>query len=216
VLDRDAYFGRWTELHGGYDPAAQALSRTWLTAVHAVACRCGPIPPAAVTVAGLLVAAAVPVLALGAGPLPALLAAVAVLLSGLLDSLDGAVAVTFGRDTRLGFVLDSLADRIADSAYVVALWVLGAPGWLCVLAGAVTALQEYIRARAGAAGMSGIGVVTVWERPTRIVLAAVLLALSAVPAVPDGTFATAGAGGWSLLAVIGVVQVLAAVRRELG
>lgn len=216
MLDRDGYFRRWAELHGGYDPGAHTPSRAWLGAVHSLARPCGRIPPAAVTSVGLVVAVAVPLLVLAEGPVPALLAALAVLLSGLLDSLDGAVAIAFGRDTRFGFVLDSLADRIADSAYVVALWVLGAPGWLCVLAAGVTALQEYVRARAGAAGMAGIGVVTAWERPTRVVLAAVLLSTSALPVVPDGTLATAGAAVWTVLALSGTGQVLRTVRRDLG
>lgn len=214
MLDREAYFRRWADLHGGYDPAAFALARTWLTTVYAAARPCRAVPPLAVTAAGLAAAVAVPLLAAPDRTGLLALAAVAAILSGFLDSLDGAVAIVSGRDTRWGYVLDSVADRLADSAYVVALWLLGAPGWLCVAAGALTALQEYVRARAGAAGVHAIGVVTVFERPTRVILVAALLV--AVAVLPAQGVATAGAVTWALLGTVGTGQVLIAVRRVLG
>jgi CDP-diacylglycerol--glycerol-3-phosphate 3-phosphatidyltransferase len=220
-MDREEYFRRWADLHGGYDPAASALSCWWLTMAYAAARRCRAVPPVAVTATALGAGLVVPVLVLPGTAWWLAAAAVTTVLSGFLDSLDGAVAVVTGRDTRLGFVLDSVADRLADSAYVVALWLLGAPGWLCVAAGAVAALQEYVRARAGAVGMRGIGVVTVFERPVRVILAAALLIAAAVlpgavsPAA-DTVVVTAGAGIWLLLAMFGTGQVLVAVRRRLG
>jgi len=216
VLERDAYFRRWADLHGGYDPSESALSRRWLSAVYAVARPCHAVPPAAVTVAGLGAAVAVPLLVAPSGDHFLLAAAIAAVLSGFLDSLDGAVAIGTGRDTPLGYVLDSVADRLADSAYVVALWLLGAPGWLCVVAGAVAALAEYARARAGAAGLRDIAVVTVFERPTRVILAAALLIGAAALPGQDSIVATVGAGAWALLGAVGVAQLLIAARRILG
>lgn len=213
MLDRDAYFDRWADLHGGYHPGASPLARTWLSMVYAAARPCRAVPPLLITAAGVGAAAAAPVLT-SAGVLVG--AAIAVVVSGFLDSLDGAVAVITGRDSRLGYVLDSVADRLADSAYVVAAWVLGAPGWLCVAAGAVAALQEYVRARAGAAGMTGIGVVTVFERPTRVILVAALLIAAAVLPGQDAVVATVGTLTWALLGIAGTGQLLIAVRRVLG
>lgn len=216
MLDREAYFRRWAEWHGDYDPAASPLVRTWLSIVYAAARPCRAVPPLAVTLAGLAAAAAVPLLAVPASAGLLLVAALAAVLSGFLDSLDGAVAVVTGKDTRLGFVLDSVADRLADSAYVAALWLLGAPGWLCVLAGAAAALQEYVRARAAAAGMRVLGVVTVFERPTRVILVAALLIAAVVLPGQDAVVASAGATAWALLGVVGTSQFLVAVRRRLG
>lgn len=220
MLDRAAYFRRWAELHGGYDPGAHLLSRTWLATVYAVARRCPRIPPLAVTAAGVLAAVAVPPLARWP-----VLAGLAVLLSGFLDSLDGAVAIGTGRDTRFGFVVDSVADRVSDTAYVVAFWVLGAPGWLCAGAAGLAALQEYLRARAAAAGMPEIGVVTVFERPTRIVLATAVLAAAALAptalaaAVPSGgavpAVVTVGTAVWAVLGLVGVAQLARTVHRSL-
>src|SRR5436309_7329929 len=47
-------------------------------------------------------------------------------LSGLLDSLDGALAITTGRASRRGFVLDSAVHRLTEAAYATALWLAGA------------------------------------------------------------------------------------------
>lgn len=203
MLDRSAYFRRWAALHGGHEPSEHPLTRVWLSAAYAVA---GPLQrwrPLAVTALGLAVALAVPG-AIGLGwPLPA---AALVLASGLLDSVDGAVAIGTGRDSPAGYVWDSVADRLADTAYVTALWLAGAPGWLCLLAGGLGGLQEYIRARAGAAGMREIGVVTVAERPTRVIVAALGLALGA---------ATIGAGVAVVLGVVGLAQVSRVVAGRL-
>lgn len=215
MLDRDAYFRRWAELHGGYDPSRSALAGSWLALVYAVARPLRAVPPLAVTAAALAVAGGVPLLTLPGGGAVLVAAALAAVLSGFLDSLDGAVAVITGRDSRLGYVLDSVADRLADSAYVVALWLLGAPGGLCVVAAAAAALQEYVRARAGAAGMAEIGVVTVFERPTRVILIAALLVAAALLPGQSVAVATVGAAVWVLLGAVGVGQLLLAVRRTL-
>lgn len=207
-LGRGEYFRRWADLHGGYQPAAHRPARLWLTLVYGVARLLPGVPPLAVTAAGLLVALAVPALAAAGWVLAAALAVVA---SGFLDSLDGAVALGAGRDSRLGYVLDSVADRVADTSYVLALWVLGAPGWICTTAAVGSALQEYVRARAAGVGLTAIAVVSVNERPTRILLAvagtAGILAATTAP--------TIAAAAGVVLAAVGVVQVTLAVRRGL-
>ena len=102
-------------------------------------------------------------------------AGVLVGLSGLLDSLDGALAIGTGRASRRGFVLDSVVDRLTEVAYAGALWVAGAPGWLAVTFGALCWLPDYLRARAGQAGVRETGAISVWERPTRVVMTGLTL-----------------------------------------
>jgi CDP-diacylglycerol--glycerol-3-phosphate 3-phosphatidyltransferase len=104
----------------------------WLDLMHALAPAAvrARLAPDALSVLGLLVSLSVVPLA-AAGGRWALAAAVLVALGGMLDGLDGAVAVLTDRATRWGFVLDSVCDRVSDAAYVVALWLLGAPGWAC-------------------------------------------------------------------------------------
>lgn len=212
----DGYLDRWSVSHGGYDPRTSFWARWWLGLSYATArplARLG-VAPDVLTLWGAATSGAVVLLCAAEGRWP--LAAVAVVvLSGLVDSLDGAVAVLTDRATRFGFVLDSVVDRLSDSAYLLALYLLGAPGPLCAAAAGITALQEYARARAGNAGMGEIGVATVWERPTRIVVTAFTLFGAGAYLDHTDLAATLGAGFALGLAVAGLGQLLVAVRRVL-
>ena len=111
---------------------------------------------------------------------------------------------------------DAVVDRLGEAAWLCALWLLGAPVWVAVLAGALTWLHEYVRARATAAGMKGIGTVTLAERPTRAVIAALGLAFAglgglATPELAVGAVTLAGAA-WLLFGLIGLGQLLVAVH----
>jgi CDP-diacylglycerol--glycerol-3-phosphate 3-phosphatidyltransferase len=216
VLDREAYFDRWAALHGGYDPRGSTLTRLWLTLAHTLARPLAAlrVPPDLVTVAGALVSA-LAVWPAWLGGRWVLLAAVVVALSGVVDNLDGAVAVMTGRTTRWGFVLDSVVDRVSDVLYLLALWVVGAPGWLVVLGGTLMGLQEYTRARAGNAGMSEIGVVTVSERPTRVIMTAMFLLGAGIYVAAAPTWALAGALAWCVASAVGFGQLMVVVRRRL-
>jgi CDP-diacylglycerol--glycerol-3-phosphate 3-phosphatidyltransferase len=205
----DAFLAGWTGLHGGYRP--MGLVRGYLRVIYAAAQPLRGFPPDVLTGAGLLIALTA-LLPARLGGAWAVLAALLVAASGLADSLDGAVAVLAGRATRWGYVLDSVADRAGDLAHIGVLWLLGAPGWLCATAGAALFLLEYTRARAIAAGMEEVGVVTMGERPTRIVVGTVFLLCGAAvdPVWYDlGTAAIAG------LSLLGLGQLFVAVRRRL-
>ena len=106
-----------------------------------------------------------------------------------------------------------VADRVADALFLLALWLAGATAWVCVSAGALTGLLEYARARATAAGMTEIGVVTVWERPTRVIVTA--LFLLGVGLYDDARWARWGAQASLTLGLIGLAQLLVVVRRRL-
>jgi CDP-diacylglycerol--glycerol-3-phosphate 3-phosphatidyltransferase len=216
-MTRDEYFARWSELHGGYDPRTGGrIVRWWLTLVHVIA---RPlvvlrVPPDAITVLGGVLAGVVVWLAWLGGRW-VLAAVVVVALSGIVDNLDGAVAVMTSRTTAFGYVLDSVVDRVADTLYVLALYVVGAPGWACVAGGVLTFVQEYARARAGSAGMTEIGVVTVWERPTRVIVTAMFLLGAGIYLTAATDWATAGAYAWATLGAVGCAQLLRVVRRRL-
>jgi phosphatidylglycerophosphate synthase len=202
----DEHVREWAGLH--LTEAPTGFVGGWLRASAAVArplARAG-VSPNAVTVAALVAALAAVPLALidgWAGPAAACLA---VTLSGLLDALDGAVAVQAGRATKVGFLLDSALDRLADVAYPTALVLVAGPdrGTTALAVGATAAAWylEYVRARASlAAAAAGAApadpapadpapahrphepqrhqrqLITPGERPTRIVLTAVGLGL---------------------------------------
>jgi phosphatidylglycerophosphate synthase len=220
VPSRTDYFARWSELHGGYDPSASRLVGPWLSLVYVCArpLAVQRVPPDLVTALGVVAAAGVA----GAGRAGGwwLYAGVLlVVLSGLLDGLDGAVAVLSGRTSALGYVLDSVADRCSDLLYLVALWWVGAPAGACVAGGVLMLLQEYLRARAAAGGMTEVGVVTVWERPSRVLVTGAFLLGAAIyrsysPGASAG-WATYGAWAWVALGVAGFLQLTVVVGRRL-
>lgn len=170
----------WARLHMTEPPSGFVAG--WLKASAAAArplVRAG-VSPNMVTVAALIAgAAAVPLAIIDGWPGPAA-ACVAVVTSGLLDSLDGAVAVQAGRATKVGFLLDSVLDRLADAAFPAALAIVaGAGAWVAVAAAGSAWWLEYIRARASLADANpgARQLVTPGERPTRIVITAVGLGI---------------------------------------
>jgi CDP-diacylglycerol--glycerol-3-phosphate 3-phosphatidyltransferase len=166
LLTWDEYAAEWSALHGGYDPSRTSpVVRGWLRLAYAGGRLLGRVGvgPTAVTAAGLVICLVVPLVA-AQGPAGLLVGAALVLLAGVADGLDGAVAVVTKRVSRLGYVYDSLADRLGEAAWLAAFWLVGVPGPLVVAGGAASWLHEYLRARAAGAGMPGVGVVTVAER----------------------------------------------------
>lgn len=205
----------WSDLHGGVQPSP--VVRGWLRMIRVLAS--GPIiriPPDALSVAGVLALAAAWGAVAGPG-WPALVVPL-VLLAGVLDGLDGAVALRTGRARPLGAVVDSVADRVGDVLLGAVLVAIGAPlGW-ALAAVALVFLLEYVRARAQAVGMPGVGAVTVAERPTRLIVVA--MAAGGAAASPAGipllgwgwgvTFAIT----WTAVGVVGMGQLLLGVRRS--
>jgi phosphatidylglycerophosphate synthase len=214
LLDWDGYCARWSAVHGGYDPREAApLVRGWLRLsyrIGAALIRTGVRSPDAITSIGLGLSASAPLAAL-TGRDGALPAAVLVLLAAFADTVDGVLAVVAGRATRLGQVYDSAADRLAEACWLAAFAVFGAPVWLAASCAGLMWLHEYVRARATVAGMDDIGVVTIAERPTRILLTIFgLLAVAATDRAATIVLIVTAA-----LSLGGLVQLVAAVRRAL-
>ncbi len=165
------------------EPAARTLARIGVS-------------PNAITLLGLLVAAASGVL-VGFGYL---LAGGAVLLaSGALDLLDGALARRKGRVTRFGALLDSVADRVSEAAILLGILVFyldeaDDPGViLAYLALAGSLMVSYVRARAEGLGIDcEVGVMT---RPERVVVLVIGLIVS----------------NWWLPMLLGVLGLIAAL-----
>ncbi|GAB7067130.1 CDP-alcohol phosphatidyltransferase family protein [Mycolicibacterium hodleri] len=201
-------------MHGGVQPSP--VVRGWLRVIRVLAS--GPIirvPPDALSAAGVLVLAGAWAAVVGPG-WPALVVPL-VVLAGVLDGLDGAVALRTGRARPMGAVVDSVADRVGDLVLGGILVAIGAPPAWVLAAVALVFLLEYVRARAQAVGMPGVGAVTVAERPTRLIVVA--MAAGGAAAWPAGlpllgwgwgvTFAVT----WTAVGVVGMGQLLVGVRR---
>ncbi|MCG8922995.1 CDP-alcohol phosphatidyltransferase family protein [Lentzea sp. CC55] len=207
----------WSRLHGE-DVSGSRLVVGWLRLVHSLARPLDRVHPDVLSAAGVVVAAGAVAVA-GAGGRWALLALVLVVAAGLLDGLDGAVALRTGRVRPLGAVVDAVADRLADLSLVLVLLVLGAEAWWCAAIGASVLLHEYARAKAQAVGMASAGVITVAERPTRVIVVAIACAGTGL--APGGTpvtgwsWAAVSALVWAGCAVAGFGQLAAGIRREL-
>jgi phosphatidylglycerophosphate synthase len=216
IPDLDGYLDRWSATHDGYDARATRLLRAWLQLMHAAAqplARAGVLPDVLTAWAVWLALAVVALAAVGG--VWAVLGGLLLVVAGVGDALDGAVAVLTDRTTSWGYVLDSVADRITEALFLTAAWAVGAPAWLAVVAGVAAFLLEYLRARAGNAGADHVEVITVGERPQRVICCAIALGLAGL--VPAQATALAG---WSLavllaLSVAGLAQLVWALRREL-
>lgn len=136
-------------------------------------------------------------------------AGVVMLVSGLFDALDGAVARESNRMSRFGAFLDSTMDRLSESAVFVGIVFFYAAGdrpYEVLLAGVAmtfSLLTSYTRARAEGLGLScEVGLL---ERAGRVVI----LSLSAIFGL-----LTIGVGLVAAGALITTLQRIHHVRRE--
>ncbi len=218
---RHAVLDAWSELHGGIDPRGSFWVERWVLLSNACArplVRLG-ITPNVITVCGAAVTAiAFAVTFAGRGWFA--VAAVVILLAAVLDGVDGAIAAQTGAATQWGRVLDTMADRWSDIFLAGIVVMAGAPPWSGVVIAVLTLFLEGTRATAQAAGMKGPGTVTVWERPSRVILAFIAMVVATVVwqvGLADGvarTLAAIIAGIGATLATIGLLQLFVAVFRQ--
>jgi CDP-diacylglycerol--glycerol-3-phosphate 3-phosphatidyltransferase len=170
--------------------------------------RTGVRPNTITTVGALVVIASAVAFGVGAMRLGAGL----LLLSGIIDTLDGDVARATGTTTKFGAFYDSTLDRVGDGASFIgiAAFLLTAPGIRFPVAGAVicmvavlaSLLVSYARARAEGLGLDcKVGLV---QRAERIIL--IGLPTLFVGAGPGGLVLTGIVALLALGSVITVVQ----------
>lgn len=216
VPDREGYFERWQPLHGDVDPRENPWLRGWLALGYWVArplARRG-VKPDVLTFTSTWIALAAIVVATYGGRWQ-ILAGWLIVFSGLGDTLDGAVAVATERTTKWGYVLDSAVDRVNDVLYLIAVWIVGGPVWIILIAGVAFFLLEYIRARGRNAGGSEVGTVTVGERAVRVICCSIAVHWGGVFLSLDVFIATVSIGLLALLSVVGLGQIVLAVRQDL-
>jgi len=168
-----------------------------------------PLNPNALTLLSLILSVSVAAAAhLG---LPPSFAALLLLLSALLDALDGYVARKLGKATGFGAFLDSTVDRASDALHTYALYLYGVLGVQAAYALlALEFLVSYTRARAESLGVN-LGGVGLMERGERVLAKVVSLAFL------SASLALAQAIAYILLALttVTVLQRVDAVARKL-
>ena len=217
IPDLDGYFDRWSTTHGGYDPRTGSVwLKGWLSMVFVLArplARRG-VQPDVVTYSSIWLAGLVLVLA-EVGGRWWIAAGWVMVASGLFDTLDGCLAALEDRQTRWGYVLDSVVDRCADGIYLLAVVAVGCPPELAVALMFGFFLLEYLRARAGNAGGDEVGRITVAERPTRVIVLAPSICFSGVFLELSDELSLAGPAGLLALTVFSLGQLGVTVRRQL-
>jgi phosphatidylglycerophosphate synthase len=134
-------------------PLASRSTR-WAGVLSAAAVRAGLTADGISVLSLLFAAAGAAALILVSRPWNLLACAVGIQLRLLCNLLDGMVAIEGGRKSKVGVLYNEVPDRVADSAFLVALgYAIGIPwlGWLAALAAAVTA---YIRVLGGTFGLA--------------------------------------------------------------
>ena len=161
MISKNEFLQRWSHLHSG--SPVTGIVGAWLS----ISYRCGlvatllRITPNALTLLGLLAAVATAYWALS-------LWAIALLVFSLFcDGIDGSVAIFQKKESARGAIFDSVADRISEAMWLVALYRIGVPAWITILLWVIASVQEYARARLSSLGVAEIGVVTPVERPVR-------------------------------------------------
>ncbi|WP_412539893.1 CDP-alcohol phosphatidyltransferase family protein [Longispora sp. K20-0274] len=221
TLGWDGYAARWASLHGVDPRTTPQPFRGWLRVSYALArpfARFGATP-GTLLAASLVLSLAVPALTVFGGG-ATLVAAVAVLFAVVADAVSRALAVLTERITRLGYVYAALVERLSEAAWLVGLWLLGAPGVLVVACGAATWFQEYLRSRTAETGAVLVTGSILGERGPRIAVAVAGLVLCGLAGAASDTLARGAAAlvaaVWLLVAVLGLTHVFGTVRRDLG
>lgn len=126
------------------------------------------------TIAGLILALVTPILAYIGYSLQAI---VAMMVSSLMDALDGYIARITGLQSKFGAFLDSLSDRISDASYILALNYMGANELLCYTLLVASYLISYARARGEGLGvqLKGVGLIERQERVIALIVIAIVL-----------------------------------------
>jgi CDP-diacylglycerol--glycerol-3-phosphate 3-phosphatidyltransferase len=109
-----------------------------------------------------------------------------ILVAGIFDLLDGAVARVTGKVTKFGALLDSTLDRYSEAVLLFGLlwyysWSQGAPTEVILIFATIVGslLVSYVRARAE--GLNLDAEVGIFRRTLRITVLALGLMLSAIP-----------------------------------
>jgi phosphatidylglycerophosphate synthase len=169
-ISRDEFNSRWSQLHG--DAKIEGTVKGWLAISFPVARALAflRITPNIMTLIGVLLSAAMllPIFT-GEEVIPLLPAIILLVLSLIADGVDGSLAIYQDRQSELGGIYDTIADRISEAFWLTFLFYIGLPAGFAITIWILGATQEYARARLASMGHSRVGVVTPAERPVRAI-----------------------------------------------
>lgn len=204
-MNKSQFFAEWSKIHG--NARVSGIVKAWLTISFWVTRPLAllRVSPNFLSVASILVGAAF------IWKIESNWSALLLVLSLALDGIDGTLAITTGKTSRFGALLDSVADRLVESLWAYGLYLLGAPWQIVTVAWLASYLQEYLRARAGGLGIQEVVVVTFAERPVRasLIFIALIANLLGIELIVEVAFI------WAALQTISAVTLLRALRLRL-
>ena len=168
-MNKSEFLTAWSKLHG--DAQVSGVVKAWLNISYLISkplSRIG-VTPNALTISGLFFGIILYLYA------QTIWAPILLVISLICDGIDGSLAILTGTSSKWGALLDSLADRITELFWVLALYKIGVGMNLLIAVLLIASVQEYLRARAGGLGVNEVGVVTPAERPVRASFIFVLL-----------------------------------------
>lgn len=205
-MNRADFFARWSSLHGG--APITGVVKGWLS----ISFRCAQLftrirlTPNALTFGGIVFSAAAWPLARTWWALPLVMFALCA------DGLDGSLAIYRGVDSIRGALIDSFADRISEAFFFLVFYRISpTTATALFLAWILSFTQEYIRARAGGLGNKSTGVVTISERPVRVIFLLVALMSFHV----NQTLPEVSAYIWLAIQVIAISQLVRFQRQSI-
>ncbi len=168
-MNKSEFLTAWSKLHG--DAQVSGVVKAWLNISYLISkplSRIG-VTPNALTISGLFFGIILYLYA------QTIWAPILLVISLICDGIDGSLAILTGKSSKWGALLDSLADRVTEFFWVLALYKIGVGMNLLIAVLLIASVQEYLRARAGGLGVHEVGVVTPAERPVRASFIFVLL-----------------------------------------
>jgi CDP-diacylglycerol--glycerol-3-phosphate 3-phosphatidyltransferase len=201
-MKRDEFFSIWSKLHMGAE--ISGIVKGWLSISYAIARVLNflRITPNLLTLGGIVFAAAALFYP------TSIIALILLILSLICDGVDGSVAIVGRRQSQLGAVADSIADRITEALWFAALYQWGIPAEISLALFTLALVQEYARARMASLGFEEIGVVTIAERPVRASAIAIFMVLDLL----NFFFAPIAIYIFTAMALFSVYQVMKAAR----
>lgn len=178
--------------------------------------------PGPVVGIGMTASLLTPVCALIGGPI-ILVALPLLAITALAESSYTLIASRSTSLSRRVLVLEPLAARLSETAWLLAMWFLGAPGWAVATTGALCWMYVLTRSRARQVGLRDLGMTTLGERSVREVVVALGFGAAGVIAVAGGGqyedwiggAVTITVTGWMLLAALGLLQLVIVVSTAL-
>lgn len=169
-ISQTEFHSRWSALHGGAE--IKGAVKGWLAISYTVARVLNflRITPNIMTALGVFLSAAMiwPII-VGEKELSVAPAIILLVLSLIADGVDGSLAIYQKKESELGGIYDTIADRISEAFWLTFVFYLGVPAGLAITIWILGATQEYARARLASMGHAEVGVVTPAERPVRAI-----------------------------------------------